>query len=135
MNDIQMKQLMQLALDTREKAYAPYSHFLVGAALLGKDGRMFGGCNIENASFGATQCAERTAYGKAVSEGCRQFEAIAICGGEEGAELRDQCPPCGICRQFMAEFGDKDFQVILFKDTEHYTVYSLDQVMPLIFNL
>ncbi|MBO5150125.1 MAG: cytidine deaminase, partial [Anaerotignum sp.] len=104
------EKLVALAKEAMEHAYVPYSHFKVGAALLAKDGRVFKGCNIENASYGATNCAERTAIFKAVSEGCREFDAIAIV-----ASSGDLVPPCGICRQVLFEFLP-DGKVILDSD-------------------
>ena len=97
------KELMQAAVKARKMAYAPYSGFFVGAALLTKDGKVYTGCNIENASYTPTNCAERTAFFKAVSEGERAFEAIAVVGGK-GEELSELCAPCGVCRQVMTEF-------------------------------
>ena len=106
--------LGKLALKARKNAYAPYSHFAVGAALLVKDGTVYTGCNIENASFSPTNCGERTAFFKAVSEGKREFSAIAIAGAGEGQEPESPCPPCGVCRQVMAEFCDPEtFEVLL----------------------
>ena len=101
------KDLIRLAEAARERAYAPYSGFLVGAALLGKSGKVYLGCNVENAGYSATNCAERTAFFKAISDGEREFQAIAIVGGKRG-EKPGYCPPCGICRQVMAEFCDGD---------------------------
>ena len=107
------KELVELAFSAREKAYAPYSGFCVGAALLTEGGKVYLGCNIENAAYTPSNCAERTAFFKAVSEGEREFTAIAIVGGKEG-EACDFCAPCGVCRQVMMEFCDpKDFQIIL----------------------
>ena len=103
-------ELIKLAEQAREKAYAPYSSFFVGAALLCADGSVYTGCNVENASFSPTCCAERVAIFKAVSEGNRQFEAIAIVGGKDGCE--EPCYPCGVCRQVMREFCDDGFRVI-----------------------
>ncbi len=100
MNESQKQELIQIALNARQKAYVPYSHFQVGAALLGKSGRIYSGCNVENASFGATICAERTAVVKAVSEGETDFEALVV-----ATDGRMPAAPCGICRQFLAEFG------------------------------
>jgi cytidine deaminase len=106
------QELMQAAAEARRMAYAPYSHFCVGAALLTADGQVYTGCNIENAAYTPTNCAERTAFFKAVSEGHRQFEAIAVIGGPEN-ETGGFCPPCGVCRQVMAEFCDQNFRILL----------------------
>lgn len=124
------KDLIEKALEARRKAYVPYSHFHVGAALETETGEVFLGCNVENASYGAANCAERTAFFKAVSEGHRKFRRIAIVGGFlDGIE--DYCMPCGICRQVMAEFGDlHEFQVILAKSSEDYQVYRLEELLP-----
>ena len=124
--------LWTLAEDARNRAYAPYSHFTVGAALLAASGEIYCGCNIENASFGATNCAERTAFFKAVEAGQRQFKAIAIAGGKQG-ERSGFCPPCGICRQVMGEFCTEDF-VILLGDGETIKRYTLGQLLPLAFS-
>lgn len=105
-------ELMKIATAARKMAYAPYSGFLVGAALLTADGKVYTGCNIENASYTPTNCAERTAFFKAVSEGERSFAAIAIVGGK-GENPADFCAPCGVCRQVMAEFCKSDFRVVL----------------------
>lgn len=123
-------ELIEKAIDMRNYSYAPYSKFRVGAALLAKDGKIFGGCNIENAAYGPSNCAERTAFFKAVSEGVREFTAIAIAGGpEEG--IKDFCAPCGVCRQVMAEFCDKDsFLIILAKSALEYEVYTLSELFP-----
>ena len=123
-------ELIEKAIDMRNYSYAPYSKFRVGAALLAKDGKIFGGCNIENAAYGPSNCAERTAFFKAVSEGVQDFTAIAIAGGpEEG--IRDFCAPCGVCRQVMAEFCEADsFLVILAKSVEEYEVYTLRELFP-----
>lgn len=123
--------LMKLAAEARENAYTPYSHFRVGAALLASSGRIFTGCNIENASYTPTNCAERTAFFKAVSEGERSFDAIAIVGGPDDA-ISELCAPCGVCRQVMAEFCGKAFEVILGTPEKH-TVYKLDEIIPLAF--
>ena len=129
----QAEALLQAALRVRENAYAPYSHFCVGAALLGADGVVYTGCNVENVSFGATNCAERTALFKAVSEGCRSFQAIAIVGGMDG-EITDFTPPCGICRQALEEFCDSDgFEVILARPGEVKT-WRLKELLPLAFS-
>ncbi|MBQ0018005.1 MAG: cytidine deaminase [Clostridiales bacterium] len=126
--------LINRALDARHRAYTPYSHFKVGAALLTSDGEVYQGCNIENAAFGSTMCAERTAMFKAVSEGHTEFKAIAVVGGEGNSEPTAICPPCGNCRQVMAEFADEDFRVILAVDEDNYQDFSMDEVLPLIFH-
>ena len=129
---MEFQELICKALEARQKAYAPYSGFMVGAALLCKDGRIFTGCNIENASYGAANCAERTAFFKAVSEGYREFTAIAIAGGRREAQSLVYCAPCGICRQVMSEFCDPDaFLVILPRSEEDYKSYTLGQLLPL----
>ena len=122
--------LIEEASEARRKAYVPYSHFHVGAALETETGEVFLGCNVENASYGAANCAERTAFFKAVSEGHRKFRRIAIVGGFLDS-IEDYCMPCGICRQVMAEFGDlHEFQVILAKSSEDYQVYRLEELLP-----
>lgn len=123
--------LMTAAQKARENSYSPYSHFRVGAALLTKSGKVFTGCNIENAAYSATNCAERTAIFKAVSEGERDFKAIAIVGGREG-ETSEFCAPCGVCRQVIAEFCPKDFEIILGNE-EKFEVYTLDTLLPFSF--
>lgn len=124
------QELMRTAMEYRKRSYSPYSHYQVGAALLAADGKIFGGCNIENASFSPTNCAERTALFKAVSEGCRKFSAIAIVGGKEGAEL-EFCSPCGVCRQALAEFcNPKEFAVYLGTGPEDYKAYLLEELLP-----
>lgn len=122
--------LITSALDARTRAYAPYSHYHVGAALLAESGRIYQGCNIENASFGATNCAERTAFFKAVSEGERHFKAIAIIGGLEGEKPNEYAYPCGICRQVMQEFAQSDFLIFVAKSVEEYKEYTLAQLLP-----
>lgn len=123
--------LMEQAHIAREKSYSPYSHFRVGAALLTKSGKVYTGCNIENAGYSATNCAERTAIFKAVSEGERNFEALAIVGGRED-EIADFCAPCGVCRQVIAEFCSKDFKIIL-GNKNKFEVYTLDTLLPFAF--
>jgi len=125
-----IKELIQSALDARSMAYCPYSHYQVGAALLTENGKVFQGGNIENASYGATNCAERTVIFKAVSEGERSFRAIAIAGGLEGQEPADYAYPCGICRQVISEFTGKDFQIIVAKSVEEYKLYTLEELLP-----
>lgn len=125
------RNLIEKAFQAREQAYVPYSHFRVGAALETETGEIFLGCNIENASYGATNCAERTAFFKAVSEGYRKFRKIAIVGGLTGKEETEYCAPCGICRQVMAEFTDiHAFQVILAKSPDDYHIYKLEELLP-----
>lgn len=127
-----MEELIREALRMRGYSYAPYSGFRVGAALLTREGKIYTGCNIENASYTPTNCAERTAFFKAVSEGERNFQAIAIVGGAGGAAELDYCPPCGVCRQVMMEFCDeKTFQVILVKSETEYRVMTLEELFPL----
>ena len=115
----------------KKKAYAPYSHFQVGAALLGEHGDIYTGCNVENASYGASNCAERTAVFKAVSEGERKFAAIAIVGGKEGEKTAVPCPPCGICRQVLREFVDpKTFRIILEDGNGGWEERTLEEILP-----
>ena len=120
--------LMELAVEARKNSYAPYSDFHVGAALLGKSGRVYTGCNVENAGYTPTNCAERTALFKAVSEGEREFTAIAVVGGK-GAELAEFCAPCGVCRQVLAEFCDGDFHILL-GTPEKYSAHTLSELLP-----
>ena len=125
------KELIRQALEAREMAYAPYSGFKVGAALLTKEGRVYKGCNIENAGYTPTNCAERTAFFKAVSEGEREFSAIAIVGGK-GDLPTDYAYPCGVCRQVMMEFCDpEEFQIILATGKEQYEIFTLKELLPL----
>jgi len=127
---MERSELIGLAIEARKKAYAPYSNFKVGAALLGKSGKVYTGCNIENAAYTPTNCAERTAFFKAVSEGEKEFSSIAIVGGASGKEL-EYCAPCGVCRQVMEEFCDSDsFEIIMAKSTEVYKVYTLRELFP-----
>ena len=128
------QQLIKMALEARENAYAPYSHFMVGAALLTKDGHVFTGCNIENASYGATNCAERTAIFKAVSEGAKEFVKIAIVGGKTDEEITDLAYPCGVCRQVMAEFCDVNEMIVLIAKSENeFVEKTLDELLPMSF--
>ena len=129
---MEKSELVKLALKAREMAYTPYSHWTVGAALLTKEGKVYTGCNIENASYTPTNCAERTAFFKAVSEGERDFSAIAIVGGPQGQAPKGICPPCGVCRQVMMEFCDYEkFEVILGVSENEYESYKLNEVMPM----
>ncbi|MBR4668588.1 MAG: cytidine deaminase [Butyrivibrio sp.] len=130
MEENKIKELIKYALSMRKMSYTPYSHFNVGAALLAKNGKIYTGCNIENASFTPTNCAERTAFFKAVSEGVKEFDAIAIVGGPDGAEPVDFCSPCGVCRQVMSEFCKDDFVVICAKSEDEYRVNTLTEVLP-----
>lgn len=125
------RELMELAAEARKKSYSPYSGFRVGAALVGKSGKVYTGCNVENAAYTPTNCAERTAVFKAVSEGEREFSVIAIVGGK-GEEPVDFCAPCGVCRQVLAEFCDGDFRILL-GTPENIRVYTLDEILPLSF--
>ena len=127
---ISSEELINKAREAMNLSYAPYSHFTVGAALLCEDGSIYQGGNIENASYGASNCAERTAFFKAVSEGKRHFTAIAICGGPDKNDT-DFCPPCGICRQVMREFCGSDFRIILAADHgKQIKEYTLSQLLP-----
>ncbi len=125
MNDME---LIGAAMDAMKGAYAPYSGFCVGAALLSADGEVYTGCNVENASFGACNCAERTAVFKAVSEGKLKYKGIAVVGGK-GGSVRSFCAPCGICRQVMAEFAEEDFFVLLY-DGEKTQRLLLSELLP-----
>ena len=119
-----------MALEAREQAYVPYSKYMVGAALLTKEGRVYKGCNIENAAYTPTNCAERTAFFKAVSEGERNFEAIAVVGGYKGAPV-DYAYPCGVCRQVMMEFcNPKSFRIITAISEEEYLERTLEEILP-----
>lgn len=134
MNDSVCKNLIKEAIGMLKRSYAPYSSFHVGAALLTKTNKIYTGCNIENATFTPTNCAERTAFFKAVSEGEQDFVAIAVVGGRKG-NIIDYCPPCGVCRQVMMEFCDpKKFIVILAKSEEDYCAYTLADILPLGFS-
>lgn len=126
-----IQKLIHTAIQQLAFSYTPYSHFKVGAALLGKNGEIYTGCNIENAGYTATSCAERTAFFKAVSEGIREFRAICIVGGKEGI-LTEYTAPCGVCRQVMMEFCDpKTFQIILVKNREEYKIMTLEELLPM----
>jgi cytidine deaminase len=125
-----VKNMIREAFDSLKYAYTPYSNFRVGAALLTASQKIYTGCNIENAAFSPTNCAERTAFFKAISEGETDFRAIAIVGGRNGA-VSDYCPPCGVCRQVMREFVDSyRFLVILAKSEEDYRMYFLEELLP-----
>ena len=124
------KELIRMALKAREGAYVPYSDFLVGAALRAEDGRIFTGCNVENAAFTPTSCAERTALFKAVSEGVREFDAIAIVGSKAGEKNTLVTGPCGVCRQALYEFGGPGLTVIMAKSEDDYIVTTLGELLP-----
>lgn len=129
-NKVSVTDLIEKALAAREFSYVPYSGYAVGAALLTKDGTVYSGCNIENAAYGPTNCAERTAFFKAVSEGEREFCAIAVCGGKKGENPKSYAYPCGVCRQVMKEFCGMDFQIIVANSTEDYGIYTLAELLP-----
>lgn len=124
------EKLIALAQKARTMSYCPYSGFAVGAALLCKDGSVYTGCNIENAAFGPTVCAERTAVFKAISEGRRDFAAIAVVGGMAGQEISRECPPCGVCRQVLREFCDDDFPVYLSADGKTVHTLLMKELLP-----
>lgn len=131
MDKSRIQELIQRAIDQMRFSYVPYSNFRVGAALLTRDGKIYTGCNIENAAYGPTNCAERTAFFKAVSEGERQFDAICIVGGPDGV-LKGYTAPCGVCRQVMMEFCNPEtFQIILAVSTEDYRIHTLKELLPL----
>ncbi|SFB68684.1 cytidine deaminase [Butyrivibrio sp. YAB3001] len=130
MTEIEKKELIKRALEMRNFSYTPYSHYNVGAALLAANGTIYTGCNIENASFTPSNCAERTAFFKAVSEGVKEFNAIAIVGGPSDAIELEYCPPCGVCRQVMSEFCKDDFIVICAKSVDEYMEYTLPEILP-----
>lgn len=131
MDKKQIEEMIDLAIKQMDYSYVPYSHFHVGAALLAKNGACYTGCNIENAAYTPTNCAERTAFFKAVSEGVKEFEAICIVGGKEGV-LTGYTAPCGVCRQVMMEFCDPEtFQVILAVSKNKYDVFTLKELLPL----
>lgn len=124
-------ELISLALEARKMSYSPYSGFSVGAALLCADGTVYTGCNIENSAFSPTNCAERTAFFKAVSEGKRDFLRIAVVGGISEENIPgNYCPPCGVCRQVMKEFCSADFEIIIAKSTDEYKVVTLADLLP-----
>lgn len=130
----EIRNLIRIAADARKLSYAPYSNFAVGAALLGADANIYMGCNIENAAFTPGNCAERTAIFKAVSEGCKEFTAIAIVGGKLGEDALAQAgytAPCGVCRQVLREFvNPSTFIVILARTIEEYKIYTLEELLP-----
>lgn len=129
------EKMIGLAIEQLKYSYSPYSHFKVGAALLTEEGKLYTGCNIENAAYTPTNCAERTAFFKAVSEGEREFRAICIVGGKDGI-LTEYAAPCGVCRQVMMEFCNPEtFQIILATSKEQYEIFTLKELLPLGFGL
>ena len=126
----QIEEMIDLAIRQLDHSYVPYSHFHVGAALLAKNGTYYTGCNIENAAYTPTNCAERTAFFKAVSEGVREFQAICIVGGKDGV-LTEYAAPCGVCRQVMMEFCDPETFEIFLGTPEKYEIYTLKELLPL----
>ena len=133
-NNNKYENLIQTALEARTYAYAPYSNFYVGAALLGKNDVIYQGANMENASYPVGNCAERTAFCNALMDGQRAFTAIAIVGGGKDAEQLEYCTPCGICRQMMREFcNPDDFEIIVAKNRTDYEVYTLAELLPMSF--
>lgn len=126
---VSVKELCALAIKARESSYSPYSNIKVGAALLTGTGKVYTGCNIENAAYSPTVCAERVAFFKAISEGENEFTAIAIAGGAN-EQPDGEFPPCGVCRQVMAEFCNGDFKVYLSKSENEYTTLSLAELLP-----
>lgn len=130
MEQKQIAELIEKAQKAREFSYSPYSNYMVGAAVLTAERDIYTGCNIENAAYGPTNCAERTAIFKAVSEGKKAFTAIAIVGGKRGS-AGDYAAPCGVCRQVMMEFcKPEEMQIIVAKNTEEYKVFTLQELMP-----
>ncbi len=126
-----IQELISAAIRARKNSYSPYSHYQVGAALLTADGQIIMGCNIENAAYGPSNCAERTAFFKALSEGNREFLAIAVVGSPAGEVLTQYAYPCGVCRQVMMEFCNPEmFQIIVAQSTEDYRVLTLGQLLP-----
>lgn len=128
------KELLEKAEEAMTFAYAPYSNFKVGAALLCKDGTVFLGCNIENAAYGVANCAERTALFKAVSSGYKDFAAIAVVGGKDG-KIEDFCYPCGTCRQALSEFVDKSFMLHFIDGEGNIRSHTFDEILPYSFSL
>lgn len=122
---MEAKELIKIAMEYRERAYTPYSKFKVGAAVLSEDGKVYGGCNIENASYGGTNCAERTAIFKAVSEGNKKFKSIAIVG-----DLNNYTLPCGICRQVISEFAGSDLEIYCAKNENDYKKFTIEDLLP-----
>ena len=134
MSVISDRELLEIAVEARKASYSPYSGYSVGAALLAKSGKVYSGCNVENAAFTPGNCAERTAVFKAVSSGEREFEAIAIAGGKNGSDPTDECWPCGVCRQVLNEFVDgKAFRVITNSPSGEPAVHIFSELLPFAF--
>ena len=129
MNKENAMRLAKAAEEAREASYSPYSGFAVGAALLTENGEIFTGANIESSSYTPTVCAERVAFFTAVHKGCRNFRAIAIVGGKAGESISAFCPPCGVCRQVMAEFANPDFEIVLYNGRD-VKIYTLAEIFP-----
>ena len=135
LEEAQIQELIEKAIGMMDHSYSPYSHFHVGAALLAKNGNVYSGCDIEKAGYTPSNCAERTAFFKAVSEGVLEFDAICVVGGMNKV-LKEYAAPCGVCRQVMMEFCDPEtFRIILAIDKEHYDIYTLKDLLPLGFGL
>lgn len=131
LNKETLRTLISKAMEMRRFAYVPYSKYSVGAALLSSDDTIFTGCNVENAAFTPSNCAERTAFFKAVSEGVRKFKAIAVSAGPEGEDSTDYASPCGVCRQVMTEFcNPEDFLIICVKNKDEYKIFKLKELLP-----
>lgn len=131
LNELQIQELIKTAIDMRAFSYVPYSNYRVGAALLTTEGKIYTGCNIENAGYTPCNCAERTAFFKAVSEGVREFRAICVVGGKDGP-LTEYAAPCGVCRQVMMEFCNPDtFEIILATSPEQYEIFTLKELFPM----
>lgn len=131
LKDIPVKELIKAAIEARKKAYSPYSGYMVGAAVLTADLRIYTGCNIENAAYMPTICGERTAISKAVSEGARKLLAVAVVGSPKGESITQYAYPCGVCRQVMREFSEPgELVVIVAKNTEDYQVHTLAELLP-----
>ena len=130
MEDFIRELLIKEAIMARKNSYCPYSGYAVGACVQTADGRNFSGCNMENASYGLTICAERIAIGKAISEGARRIVAIAIAGGKKDADVLDEAFPCGACRQVLREFGSDDMQIIVAKSESEYRIFTLGELYP-----
>lgn len=130
-SDLTCREMIRAATEMLKRSYAPYSKFKVGAALLTKTKKIITGCNIENAAYSPSLCAERTAFAKAISEGEKEFIAMAVVGGKDG-KMEDYCPPCGVCRQVMMEFSNPEkFYIILARSEQDYWIYSLAELLPM----